>query len=528
MNAAKQKGAALVLTMILIAVLSVMTVSMMFLSQSEGFSTHNFRMASQARDAAEAGLNQAAHFLVTDTTYEAPDLATADADFNRNVYPVEVLANPGEPVVLSAGLSATDADVYGTYPDAAVQDAFEAAAQGTIDAGTPGTAGYQQMTYETSATLLSQRKVDFFAIGEKMIERWEIASRGSIAGIEDAEVEVSAILDRTVQPTFGYAAFGVSEGCTPPGLQFGGNSSTNSYDSRDYDTTACAGPPSASPTCGSVQADGGNVGTNGSMDVIGGSVTIGGTLSTPRTGVGSCAQNAAIDNPNVLLEDEDSIIELPQAIEFPDPDFPNPAPPLSAQTLPNSSTCPLIFGCSPWTPPTTGVFKLAPGDYGNIAGGPGGSKTIHLEGGGTYNINSLSLGSQVNVVIDCCGGVVINLTGCTAYSGSPATSCSTYMAAPLTTSGGSFTNSSYASTDLQILYGGPGTLQLRGNSGLAATVYAPNAHVETVGTTDFYGAVIGNTIDWTGTANLHYDRALEDDAMSPGPFMLQGFTWKKF
>ena len=52
MNRERQKGAALVLTLILMAVLSVMTVSMMFLSQSETWSTHNYKLMSQARDAA--------------------------------------------------------------------------------------------------------------------------------------------------------------------------------------------------------------------------------------------------------------------------------------------------------------------------------------------------------------------------------------------------------------------------------------------------------------------------------------------
>src|ERR1700751_2003781 len=64
-----EKGAAVILALILIAVLSVMAVSMMFLSQSEGWSSANYRLMSQARDGAEAGLNAAAAFLTSSTSY---------------------------------------------------------------------------------------------------------------------------------------------------------------------------------------------------------------------------------------------------------------------------------------------------------------------------------------------------------------------------------------------------------------------------------------------------------------------------
>ena len=64
MRAQKERGAALVLTLILLAVLSVMTVSLLFLSQSETWSTANYRLMSQARDGAEVAVNRAANFLV--------------------------------------------------------------------------------------------------------------------------------------------------------------------------------------------------------------------------------------------------------------------------------------------------------------------------------------------------------------------------------------------------------------------------------------------------------------------------------
>jgi hypothetical protein len=510
MNHKSQKGAALVLTMILIAVLTVMTASMMVLSQSEGWSTHNFKMMSQARDAAEAGLNRSAHFLMND--YVPPDIATADADYDRNVFPVEVTATSA-PVVLSA-----DSEVTATYPDSDVQDAYDTAAQGSITAGT------QAMNFETSATLLAMRKVELYAIGDQLLTRWEIASKGTIDGVEDAEVEISAILDQTTQPTFGYAAFGVSEDCDPPGLQFGGTSTTDSYNSDDYDPLLGGQP---SDTNGGLEACedpdndpcAGDVGTNGSMDVIGGSVDINGSLTTPRTGVGSCEDNAAVDNPDVLTE---GVLPLPEVLEFPDPNFPNPAPPLINQQT--NGTCGVFpTGCTQLGNPMLNRIALAPGEYGNISAT--GNVELHLSAG-TYNVNSMILGNNLTVIIDS-GPVILNIAGCTTLN-ADSTACATYMPMPLDANGTSFVNNSYVASDLQILYAGEGTLRLRGTTDLVATVYAPSAHVDMSGTPALYGSVIGNTIDLSGTATVHYDRALEGEALSYGPFMLQGFTWKMF
>lgn len=535
----RQKGAALILTLILIAVLSVMTVSMMYLSRTETLSTHNFKLSSQARDVAEAGINQAANFIIND--YVPPTAAViAAGDFDRTVFPVQINASNAVAVLSANG------DYAGTYANAnaaaaTAQTAFAAAAQGTLDMDTVA------MTYETTATLLAMRNPTLHGIGKRVLQRWNITSKGSLVGNENAEVEVSAILDRTTQPTFGYAAFGISKGCGgagpaegvdgavpkgvqsgPFGLQFGGATMTNSYNSNsvaDGEGACNAGYYSLSSTNCALRDTGGNIGTNGSLNVVGGSVDINGTLSSPRAGVGACDAGYAVDNPDVL---EEGLVHLPQELVYPNPDFPPVDNPISTDTLPNSTTCPLIPGCTRIVPATKGFFNLAPGTYGNIAGGPGGAKEIRLSQPGVYNFNSLSLGSQVTVrVMPGAGGVTINISGCLTYAVGN-TACTTYLPTPISTTGGSFANNTLDATELTINYAGPGTLQMRGNSGLAAAIYAPSARVESVGTADFYGSVIANEVDWTGTSNIHYDRALEGKGISYGPWMMQGFTWKKF
>ncbi len=57
MNKTKERGVALILALILVLVLSVMAVSLMFLSQTETWSSMSYRIMSQARGGAEAGVN---------------------------------------------------------------------------------------------------------------------------------------------------------------------------------------------------------------------------------------------------------------------------------------------------------------------------------------------------------------------------------------------------------------------------------------------------------------------------------------
>src|SRR5262249_9107698 len=61
MNLHKERGIALVLALFLMSALSVVGASLMFLSQSETYASMNYRMMSQARYAAEAGVQKAAN-----------------------------------------------------------------------------------------------------------------------------------------------------------------------------------------------------------------------------------------------------------------------------------------------------------------------------------------------------------------------------------------------------------------------------------------------------------------------------------
>src|SRR5260370_6873388 len=65
-----QEGTALIFALIFLLILSVMAASLMFLAQSETWSSSNYRLMTQGRYGAEAGLNSAANYLMF--TYPPP------------------------------------------------------------------------------------------------------------------------------------------------------------------------------------------------------------------------------------------------------------------------------------------------------------------------------------------------------------------------------------------------------------------------------------------------------------------------
>src|SRR5262252_3692084 len=96
-----QKGVALILTLILLAVLSVMAVSLLFMAQAETWSGMNYRLMTQARYGAEAGVHKAANFLQS-TSYTPPTNAQIASNFTTTSSPV--LYGTGE-AALSANSS---------------------------------------------------------------------------------------------------------------------------------------------------------------------------------------------------------------------------------------------------------------------------------------------------------------------------------------------------------------------------------------------------------------------------------------
>lgn len=485
MNRTKEKGVALILTLILLLVLSVMAVSLMFLSQTETWSSMNYRLTSQARDGAEAGVNSAANFLMY--SYAPPGGAGDPlGNYTLTASPVTYAGNP---VVLSA-----NSNVASNYPLASAQTSFNTASQGSL------TAGHSTVNYAPSATLLSMQQVTPYGSATPVtVQSWLITADGNISGVRNAQVEVSAILERPISPVFSYAAFATSNGCSA--LTFGGGGTTDSYDS----STVVAGAVTT-------QAYGGNVGTNGNLTEVGSPTTINGSLSTPRTGVGTCTANNVTAWTDTSGTVTGGVVELPQPVVYPTPVI--PAPGSTDLSLSKNWNCPSGVNAIPGCTSSGGNIYLPPGAYGNIS--ITGQGNLHVSAG-TYNINSFSEQSaQSGLIIDS-GPVIFNVTG-NNMSGSDVVKLT----------GNSVQNPSLVPTNFQILYAGTGTISLKGNSQASGLLYAPNASFSFAGQSNWYGAVIGKTMTDMGGAAVHYDRRLQRQAYFVGNYYLSSFSWKKY
>jgi Tfp pilus assembly protein PilX len=473
-----QQGSALVFALLLVLVLSVMGSSLMFLSQSETWSSMNYRMMSQSRYGAESGLSVAADFIVN--SYVAPTAGGTDAlsNYNTSVSPVRY---NNLPVTLSS-------NGQSNYPVGSVVTAFQNALT------TPGSvrSGNTTVNYSATATLLSMGTVMSYG-NPVTVQMWQITADGTINTVRNAREELTAILERQVAPSTVYAAFATSNGCGA--LTFSGGGQTNSYNSTLLSVNA-AGVATAPAT---YNGYGGNVGANGNLAENGAKTTIYGTMSTPDTGVGNCSggnTTAWTDNGNAQVTG--GLVKLPQIVTFPTPVI--PAPGATPESINNSLTLP-------------------PGNYGDISLSGHGVLTLTP---GVYNINSISeQGANTSVQIgpdpitNQYGTVTLNVTG-------------NGQATPVDLAGNGLQNPTLNPSDLQINYGGTGAIRIRGNSDCASVVYAPNASVTITGGSDFFGAILGQTVTDAGGAAIHYDLNLSNHSFIVSNYMLDSFSWAKF
>jgi Tfp pilus assembly protein PilX len=507
MKRPNEKGTALLLTLILVLVLSVMAASMMFLAQSETWSSANYRLMTQARYGAEAGLHAAANYLTNSYT----GIGTSDpiSAYAINASPVTY---GGSPVFLSS-LSG----VASNYPVSAVKTAFTTASTGSLSAGA------NAINYTTSAKLLSMRT--FLQCGNAQpvtAQLWKLTSHGDIGGVRSAEVEVSALLESHVVPCYQYAAFATSTGCGA--INWSGGGPINSYDSSNV----AAG----------VQAYDGNVGSNGNANVAP-HTSITGNFSSPETGVGACSSGDAISGATPATISQyisdcevstttcgtNYLNQLPQTVIYKTPVTAYPTGVVeSTLTAPNGTLDPNNCGVG-----------LASGCYGDITGSitlqPYLNPVTHACSSATYYINTISLnGTKTLTVGPCPAGTL------------PVSAVGTYQpiilnvvdvnnsGGPISIGGGSVANASLNPANLQIQYAGTGTISIHGGSSAAALLYAPNAPVTLNGAnSDWYGALITSTLTLNGNgASVHYDRRLATGLSTVGNWTMDTFTWSKY
>jgi hypothetical protein len=499
-----ERGIALILTLLLSAAISLIAASLVTIGMSETTSSQNYRMMSQARYGAESGLQAAVDYLTN--TYTRPGTSGSDqlTSYTLTTSPVTYNSNP---VVLSSTTGSN-------YPDSTKVTAFQAATHGTLTAGT-ATIGY-----DVTATLTSMRTYSSYGGGTSVVQAWPITGIGTVngAGANTATVQVTSVLEQEVTLATSYGAFAVAATCGA--LHFHQNSETYSYDSTSY--TLSGGQPAASGTSG------GDVGTNGNLQADN-NVTINGTLSSPRTGVGTCVAGnpdaATLSNHATVTG---GIIKLGQAKTFDTPVVPGNPPANVTNTISTSTTCANLGLTSPQCTGTANNLTLTPGAgntlvFGNLVL----SNNVHisLAGPGSISMNTLVVNNNgvLNVTTPANQTLMINVAG------NPIPPSTTAPATPIDIQNNTtFTNSSWDPSRVQFIYPGTGTVNINNNGVFCGTVFAPNASMTLANNGAFYGAAIGKTVDIANNGDLYFDRHLSTLYGSASNFMLSAFNWKKY
>ena len=491
---ASEAGIAMILAIFMVLVLSVLGSSLMFVAQTETFSSLNYRLTAQARYGAESGVHKAANFLLY--SYTAPGgVGDPLTGYNIDVSPVTAVGN-GDPVVLSS-----DDQHESNYPVNDVQTAFEEATTDTLEVQ-DGT-----VTYTAYARLMGMRQIaDILASSDVTIQIWHITGIGRVDGARNTTVEVSAIVERQVSPWFNYAAFATYPGCES--LSFAGGATTSSYDST---APLVGGVPNLANT-------GGNVGTNGNLTEVGDPTIVNGTLSSPRAGVGECtSNNVTAQTVSGMATVSGGLVELPQALEYPTPPAPNPLPPTTNLQFTQAGGCPAGVDPPAACATSAGGATITPGSpsatitMGNVA--LAGNTTLRLHAG-TYVVNSLDIIASAQIIIET-GPVIFQIAG-------------TDVTTPLRIEGDGISNPSFVPENLRFIYAGTANVQVAGGTNTAALLYAPNATGAFAGGADWYGAVIVKRLTATGGVSLHYDRRLQVTGVTAGNYMMSAFTWKTF
>lgn len=529
-----ERGIALVITIFLMATLSALAVSLMFLSQTETSASRNYKMMSEVRYGGEAGVHKAINYLINDYT------PSSTSDFDLTKSPVTCTTTACSHHTTTTCDASTLALAQSTgcivlapsgsnYPDSTVVSAFTSAVQGTLTLGSgsvnPGNAS---VNYSAYAILMSMQTVDVYGGTPKTAQSWKIVGTGSVSGTVPASLEVSAMLEQDVVDATTYAVYATSGICGA--ITIGGNASTNSYNSA-----TASNPPVSSDFSNS----GGNVGTNGNLNIGNhAAAQLGGSLYTPRSGAGTCSSSSpdAVSGSGSATV-SGSMVHLAQSVSYPTPTIPPagaPAIPSSGSTTITTSSCisGLLgsIGVTNWGCTVSGsTLKISPLvscvapcylTLGNVT--VGASTTLEVDGGGSavMDVNSFKLGSNAvfNPGTSPSTTITMNIAGQSLGSTLPLD----------LTGGGNVNTNTYDPARLQFLYAGTGEIDVVGNNTVAATIYAPNAAMKATGSGTVFGSILSSTYTDQGGATLHYDTNLQKKFKTLGNYVMTSFSWRKY
>lgn len=300
-----------------------------------------------------------------------------------------------------------------------------------------------------------------------LIRTWRHSQRGNplplgfaaVVGFDTfdvAAVAVGMIRGGWRSSGHGWGIFGIDY------VRSNGTTMTDSYD------------PLQGPYDPSTAGDGGGIGTNGYLEIIGNSDING----DARWG------------PDGDIDPDGDYIDI-----WPNADVTGWQAPLDEDLIFPPATVPSIYNNQPLI-----NARLLTGK-GNKAGNNidlGGNTAATMPGGSAgnpnvYVVNNFSVTGNATLVVD--GPVDIYVTGDLELTGGTVTNAGDDSGWPIP-------------GDFRIFVVGNGDVRLGGGSALHAHIYAPESRVDIHGTSDsfgLFGSVVGRSIDIRGNSAIHYD-----------------------
>jgi choice-of-anchor A domain-containing protein len=364
--------------------------------------------------------------------------------------------------VLLAGQSGGSA----VYPESAIASSFYGTfANKTLEADTNNSG-----VYDLNASLIKHEPRTFlnpatFLTYPSALERWRVNSTGYWRTIANpiGEAQITATIENDGDTLFDRALWGIDS------VSLGGTLLIDSYD------------PRLGPYGGLNVGNMGAVGSNGNV-VGNGTITVDGSLAYGPSGSWTLKGGSSeITGP---------IIQLPTPHYFP------PLPDISS-----------YVGSTNVTVGAKKTATISPGSYGAISTKSDGVLILNP---GVYYIDSMDMGAQSAIHI-----AVTN----------PQIPTTIFVKSGLSLDGQSIINDSGIPANLTINYSGTSAAKVSGGAGFYGEIYAPNADVTLVGTSDFYGAFIGKTVSDSGNPRIHFDEGSLNRNLIPQPFRV--ITWSQ-
>ncbi len=572
----RESGVALILALICLMLISALAAAIIFSTQSELWTTANYRSVTQARYGAEAGLQQTVNWLQSTWVAPASPNNLDGTNFSLTTFPVKYKGgtcstSPYCNVVINASAQG----LTGTYAfDSATNSTFATAFTTTalpLPAPLPANVSSSfTPTYTVSAQLLEAENGG----SAGWITTWKVFSQGNVG---NAKVQLVAIVNKVLTtssssntaPSFKAAVLATGTGCGPSNKGVvdmnGGNNHTDSYDS-----SLAANKNNKSPA---TIGNGGDVIAYGNLNISSGAKIYGnlftpqynvgpaGTYGISNTAGGGMAGGAACGAGGVTYAvNEDNsgsqvgctssacpdansgwyggppyvynqrTYALPAGYtSIPDPTMPTAASNTAAASgyggclKGSSGDATTGWACKLTIPPNSTT------SYGAVT--IAGAAVIRLTPG-VYIFDSLSLTAGGSIAVPVVGDPDYVAGGVQVYIMNTAAKTT-----PLSFNGGTVANNGQDPNNLSFIYNGNQTVDISAGTNVFATIYAPHAAIVSSGGTGLYGAVVGSTFSFSGSGKVTYDQNLgkqnthipvSGSTPTATPMHIDQFSWSAY